>query len=191
MNEIWKKISQPANTGRVWYERGYLTTGTPLAKLGFSSSSQLSHLSSTFIGDFKFPPWKGREGDWIGGDLHQDQRLWDLDFQSYLHSLSQGTLIPDLIRSKRLGHDFGIPSVEMLHYLSRSNAQSLDWIGWRLGQGPRLGLLSAHTGRVRYAYWTCLVWDSRADFALLFQSSQWLILRTKFNCLLCFVNLLT
>ena len=72
---------------------------------------------------------KGREGDWIEGDLHQDRRLRDLDFQLHLHSLSQGTLILDLIRSKRLGHGFEIPSVEMLHYLSRSNAQSLDWIG--------------------------------------------------------------
>ena len=98
------------------------TAGTPSAKLGFFPSYQPSRLSSIFIGDFKFPPWKGREGDWIEGDLHQDRRLWDLDFQSYLHSLSQGTLIPDLIRSKRLGHDFEIPLVEMLHYLSRSNA---------------------------------------------------------------------
>ena len=133
------------------YEQGYKMAGTPSAKLVFSPSNQPNRLSSTFIGDFEFPPWKGREGDWIGGDLHQDRRLRDLDFKSHLHSLSQGTLIPDLIRCKRLGHDFEIPSVEMLHYLSRSNAQSLDWIGWRLSQGPRLGLLSAHTERVRYA----------------------------------------
>ena len=65
-------------------------------------------------------------------------------------SLSQGTLILDLIRSKWLGLVFEIPLVEMLHYLSRSNAQSLDWIGWRLSEGPWLGLLSAHSGHVWY-----------------------------------------
>ena len=150
MNEFWKKNSQPANTGRVQYEWGYETAGTPSTKLVFPPSSQPSRLSSTIIGDFEFPPWKGREGDWIRGDLHQDLRLRDLDFQTYLHSLSQGTLIPDLIRSKWLGHDLEILSVEMLHYLSRSNTQSLNWIGWRLSEGPWLGLLSAHNGRVRY-----------------------------------------
>ena len=58
------------HTERVRYEWGYKTAGTPLSKLVFPPSSQPSHLSSTFIGDFKFPLWKGREGDWIGGDLH-------------------------------------------------------------------------------------------------------------------------
>ena len=143
MNKIWNKNNQSANTERVRYEQGYKTAGTPLAKLVFPPSSQPSRLSSTFIGNFEFPPWKGREGDWIEGDLHQDRRLRDLDFQLYLHSLSQGTLISDLIRSKRLGHDFKIPLVEMLYYLSRSNAQSLDLIDWRLSEGPQLGLLSA------------------------------------------------
>ena len=143
-------------TGRVRYEPGYKMAGTPLAKLGFSSSSQPSRLSSTFIGDFEFPPWKGREGDWIGGDLHQDRRLRDLDFQSHLHSLSQGTLIPDLIRSKRLGHDFEIPLVEMLHYLSRSNAQSLDWIGDKIEREPLVRVAV-------YIYRTCPVWASSAD----------------------------
>ena len=157
MNEICKKNNKPAKYRTCpvcipdvsGMSEIIKTASTPLAKLGFSSSCQPSRLSLIFIGDFKYRPWKGREGDWIEGDLHQDRRLWDLDFQSHLHSLSQGTVIPNLIWSKWLGHDFEIPSVEMLHYLSRSNAQSLDWIGWRLSKGPRLGLLSAHTERVR------------------------------------------
>ena len=83
--------------------------------------------------------------------MHQDRRLRDLDFQSYLHSLPQDTLIPDLIRSKRLGHDFEIPLVEMLHYLSRSNAQSLDWFGDEIERVPLVRVaMHAHTERVRY-----------------------------------------
>ena len=132
MNEILNKNNQPANTGRVRYERGYKTARTPSALvlyLSFLSSKPTPPPLFHRICDRVILPRKRREGDWIGGDLHQDRRLRDLDFQSHLHSLSQGTLIPDLIRSKRLGHDFEIPSVEMLHYLSRNNAQSLDWIG--------------------------------------------------------------
>ena len=116
-------------TGHVRYERGYKMAGTPLALilyLSFLSSKPTPPPLFHHIGDRVIPPRKRREEDWIEGDLHQDQRLRDLVFQSHLHSLSQGTLIPDLIRSKWLGHDFEIPSVEMLHYLSRSNAQSLD-----------------------------------------------------------------
>ena len=79
-------------------------------------------------------------------------------------SLSQGTLIPDLIQSKRLGYDFGIPSVEMLHYLSRSNAQSLELIC----EGLNPGTLVRVAGR---AHQMCPVWGSRAGFAPLFQSS--------------------
>ena len=100
MNEIWKKISQPANTGRVWYERGYKTAGAPSALVLYLFSllqdSAATHLFH-HVGDRVFPPRKRREGDWIEGGLHQDRRLWDLDFESHLHPLSQGTLILDLI----------------------------------------------------------------------------------------------
>ena len=80
---------QPAHKYRTRLERGYKMTSTPSAKLAFPPSNQPSRLSSTFIGDFEFPPWKGSEGDCIGGDLHQVWRLWDLDFVSHLHSLSR------------------------------------------------------------------------------------------------------
>jgi len=63
VNEIRKKDSQPANTGRVWYayrrvryDQGYKIVDTPSAKLFSPPSSQPSRLSSTIIGDFVFPP---------------------------------------------------------------------------------------------------------------------------------------
>jgi len=64
--------------------------------------------------------------------------------------LSQGTLIPDLVRSTWLELGFEILLVEMLLYLSRSNAQSLELI--REGLNP--GTLVRVAGR---AHQTCLV----------------------------------
>ena len=116
----------------------------------FSWKKHPATLSSPHIGDPLIQPCKEESRDWIGGGLHLYWRLWDLDFKSHLHPHYQGTPIPDPIRSKWLMLQSQIPLVEMLHYLSRSNVQSLDWIGWRLSQWPWLALLSAHTGRVRY-----------------------------------------
>ena len=64
--------------------------------------------------------------------------------------LSQGTLIPNLVQSTWLELGFEILLVEMLHYLSRSNAQSLELIR----EGLNLGTLVRVAG---HAHRTCLI----------------------------------
>ena len=124
-NTFWNKLGQPVYTGRVWYERDYKNRGLPFGPNRLVSSKPTSRRPSSHLGRPRISPRKRREGDRIGEGLHQDWRPGDLDFSSPSHLFSQGTLITDLVRSTWSMHDFEIPSVNMLHWWCRSNAQSL------------------------------------------------------------------
>ena len=133
-NTFWNNLGQPAYTGHVRYERDYKTERTPSAQTTLSPSNQPSRRFLPHLGRLRFSPRKGREGDCIREGLHQGWRPGDLDF-SHSHLFSQGTLIADLIRSTWLMIGFEIPSVNMLHWWYRSNAQILELIRDGLNRG--------------------------------------------------------
>ena len=152
-NTFWNNLGQPAYTGRVRYERGYKTEHTLLAKTVLSLSNQPSRCPPPCLGRPRISPRKGREGNCIGEGLHQGWRPGDLDSTSFSCLFSQGTLIPDLVRSTWLEHGFEIPSVNMLHWWSRSNAQSLELIRDGLNPGTLVRVAEARipdVERVRY-----------------------------------------
>ena len=108
-----------------------------------------------------------REGDRIGEGLHQDWRAGDLDFSSPSHLFSQGTLIADLVRSTWLMINFEIPSINMLHWWYRSNAQSLELICDDLNRGTLVRVAGRPYRTCPVCYRTCPVWPSRAGSAFL------------------------
>ena len=128
---------------------------------------------------------KGREGDCIGEGLHQGWRTGDLDFTSLSRLFSQGTLIPDLVRSTWLKHGFEISSVNMLHWWYRSNAQSLELIRDGLNRGTLVRVAERPYRTCPVCYRTCPVWLSRADPLLpfWFNPSIELFVRLRFFCI--------
>ena len=58
---FWKKLGQPAYTGRVQYERDYKTERTPSAQTSLSRSNQPSRRLLPHLGRPRISPTKERE----------------------------------------------------------------------------------------------------------------------------------
>ena len=96
----------------------------------------------------------------------KDWRPVDLDFTSLSLLSSQGTLITDLVRSTWSMHDFKIPSMIVLHWWWRSNAQSLVVIRVGLNQGTLVRVADGPYRTCSVCYRTCPVLPSRAGSLL-------------------------
>ena len=150
------------DTRRVRYKRDYKNRAYPFGPNRLVSSKPTSRRPSSHLGRPRISLRKRREGDRIGEGLHQDWRPGDLDFSLPSHLFSQGTLIMDLVRSTWLMLDIEIPSVNMLHWWYRSNAQSLELIRDGLNPGTLFRVAGRPYRTCLVYYRTCPVWPSRA-----------------------------
>ena len=157
-------------TGRVRYERDYKNRSTPSAQTSlifFQATQPSSSSSPRATEDFTNKRERGRS-HWRR--LASRLKARGSDFTSPSHLFSKGTLIADLVRSTWSMHDFEIPLVNMLHWLCRSNAQSLELIGDGLNQGTLVRVAGRAYRTCPVCYRTCPVWPSRAAPLLPFDS---------------------
>ena len=145
------------------------TERTPSAQTSLSRSNQPSRHLLPHLGRPRISPTKERgRSHWRR--LASRLKARGSDFTSPSHPFSKGTLIADLVRSTRLMISFEIPSVNMLHWSYRSNAQSLELVCDGLNQGTLVRVAGRAYRTCPVCYRTCPVWPSRAAPLLPFDS---------------------